>query len=153
MREYSQGIKQINMDLEEERLKQQIAAREIALKQKINTLKERIEHYKQMADVKSQVRQRPGLLFTGSIMAGILTRKLVGGTNRHSEYSHRSNSRAIPGTAAAGAILSTIATRAAIAIIGEVVGKLLPKKHESRGNFEGTSTTSDSINFSRIFRK
>ena len=119
------------MDLEEERLKHQIEAREIALKQKINALKERIEYFKSMVDVKSQVRQRPSLMLMGSILAGFLTKKLVGGKNRPSSYSHHSNSRPVPtpGTAT-GAIIAAIATRAAIGIIGEVVDKLLPGKHE-----------------------
>jgi hypothetical protein len=116
------------MDLEEERLKHQIEAREIALKQKINALKERIEHFKTMADVKSQVRRRPGLMLTGSILAGFLTKKLVGGKNRHSPYPHHSNSRPVPtpGTAT-GAIISAITTRAVVGLISEVIGKLLPK--------------------------
>jgi hypothetical protein len=119
------------MDLEEERLKHQIEAREIALKQKIKALKERIEHFKSMVDVQSQVRQRPSLMLMGSILAGFITKKLMGGKNRHAQYTYRTSSRPVPmpGTAA-GAIISAIATRAAVGIIGEVVGKLLPGKHE-----------------------
>ncbi len=121
------------MDLEEERLKHQLEAREIALKEKINALKERIEHFKTMVDVKSQVRRRPGLTLTGSILAGFLTKKLVAGKNRHSPYPHRSNSRPVPMPAiATGGIISAIATRAAIAIISEFVDKLLPKKKDRR---------------------
>jgi hypothetical protein len=120
------------MDLEEEKLRHQIEARERALREKITTLKERIEHFKRVADVKSQIRQRPGLMLTGSILAGFLTKKLVGGKNRRSAYSHRSNSRPAPtpGTAASAIALS-IATRAAIGFIAEVVGRLLPRKHET----------------------
>jgi hypothetical protein len=119
----------MRMDLEEERLKHQIEAREIALKQKINALKERIEHFKSIVDVKSKVQQRPGLMLTGSLLAGFLTKKLVGGKNRPSSDSHHSNSRPVstPATAA-GAIISAIATRAAVGIIGEFLGKLLPGK-------------------------
>ena len=72
------------MDLEEQRLKHHIEAREIALKQKINVLKERIEHFKRMVDVKSKVQQRPGLMFMGSILVGFLTKKLASGKHTDS---------------------------------------------------------------------
>ena len=123
------------MDLEEQRLKHHIEAREIALKQKINVLKERIEHFKRMVDVKSKVQQRPGLMFMGSILVGFLTKKLASG--KHTD------SRPVPISASAGgrfwdpasAIISAIATRAATGIISEIVSKLVPRRHE-RGQSE-----------------
>jgi hypothetical protein len=124
------------MDLEEQRLKHQIEASEMALKQKINLLKERIEHFKRMADVKSKVQQRPGLMFTGSILAGFLTKKLATGKKLHPAYTHRADSRDAQASATGGlwdpmnAIISTIATRAAVGIIGEIVGKLMPRRRE-----------------------
>ena len=119
------------MDLEEQRLKHQIEAREMALKQKINLLRERIERFKRMADVKSKVQQRPGLMLMGSILAGFLTKKLVIGKNRHSPSLYHTDSRPVPmsGTAT-GAIVSAIASRAAIGIISEIASKLVPRRHQ-----------------------
>ncbi|HEY7319451.1 MAG TPA: hypothetical protein VIE89_17940 [Candidatus Binatia bacterium] len=121
------------MDLEEERLRHQIEDHERALKQKIKTLKERFEHLKSMADVKAQVRQHPALMLTGSIFAGFLTKKLVGSKDRRAPYPEHINSHPAPAPGnAASAIISAIATRAAIGIITEVVGKLLPRKHDKK---------------------
>ena len=124
------------MDLEEQRLRHDIEASEMALKQKVNALKERIEHFKDMVDVKSRVQQRPGLMVIGSILAGLLVKKLVSKRHRHSRYT------ATPAPVAATmagrlwdpiiAIISAIVTRAAIGIATEVAGKLVPWKHEKR---------------------
>jgi hypothetical protein len=134
------------MDLEEERLRHQIEDRERALKQKIKTLKDRFEHLKSVADVRSQVRQRPGLMLTGSILAGFLAKKLVGRKSRHLTYRERSNFDPAPAPAnAASAIISAIATRAAVGIIGDVVGRLLPKKHE-----KGQSSRNTGTNYERL---
>jgi hypothetical protein len=124
------------MDLEEQRLKHNISIRQDALKEKVNLLKERIEQLKRIADVKSKVEQRPGLMFTGSILAGFLTKKLVKGKKRHPAYTNRPDSRDALASATGGlwdpmsAIISTIATRAAVGIIGEIVGKLMPRRRE-----------------------
>ena len=130
------------MDLEEQRLKHQIEARETALKKKISALKERIEHFKRMVDVKSKVQQRPVLMLTGSILAGFLTKTLLSGKNRPSSYNYHADSRPAPisGIAAgrfwdpASAIISAIATRAAIGIISEIARKLVPRRWQSERN-------------------
>ena len=133
-----------DMDLEEQRLRHDIEAREMALKQKVNALKERIEHFKDVVDVKSRVQQRPGLMVVGSILAGILAKKLVSKKPRHSRYT------ATPAPVAATmagrlwdpiiAIISAIVTRAAIGIATEVAGKLVPWKHEKRTNPKPTDS-------------
>ena len=133
------------MDLEEQRLRHDIEAREMALKQKVNALKERIEHFKDMADVKSKVQQRPGLMVVGSILAGVLAKKLVSKKHRHSRYA---DSRPAPVSATVAgrfwdpviAIISAIVTRAAIGIATEVAGKLVPWKHEKRTNARPTDS-------------
>ena len=132
------------MDLEEQRLKHEIEAREMALKQKVNALKERIEYFKDIVDVKSKVQQRPGLMVIGSILAGLLVKKLVSTRHRHSRYT------ATPAPVAATmagrlwdpiiAIISAIVTRAAIGIATEVAGKLVPWKHEKRTNPKPTDS-------------
>ena len=123
------------MDQEEERLKQQIDVRQAALKEKVRMLKERVEDVKRMGDVRSQVRQRPTLIFTGSLLAGFLTKKLLGGKNRHSSrYSHRSRpaSRSTaegghPWASSASAILSAILIRAGTTIITELIRNPRPR--------------------------
>ena len=65
----------------------------MALKQKVNALKERIEHFKDVVDVKSKVKQRPGLMVIGSILAGLLVKKLVSKRHRHSRYTAISGAR------------------------------------------------------------
>jgi hypothetical protein len=136
------------MDLEEQRLRHAIEAREMALKQKVNALKERIGHFKDMADVTSKVKQRPGLMVVGSILAGVLAKKLVSKKHRHSRHA---DSRPEPVSATVAgrvwdpviAIISAIATRAAIGIATEVVGKLVPWKHEKRTNATDSGVAND----------
>jgi hypothetical protein len=69
------------MDLEEKRIRKRIEEREIALKAKVDQLKQRIERIKRMSDVKAMVQQRPALMVAGSVVTGFLVRKL---TARHS---------------------------------------------------------------------
>ena len=126
------------MDLEEQRLRHHIEVREISLKKKINMLKERLEHFKRIVDVKSKVQQRPGPMFIGSIVAGFLAKKIVGGKNRHSPY--HPDSRPVPLSTTAGghfldptiAIISAIATRATIGIISEIFRKVVPPRKPDR---------------------
>jgi hypothetical protein len=117
------------MDLEEQRLKQRIDVREAALKEKIAMFKGRVEHLKHMGDVKSQAQQRPVLMFTGSVLAGILTKKLLRKKNHHSRYNYDSRpsrrAAAEGGNlwASATAILSAIMIRAGTAIITDIIKK------------------------------
>ena len=137
------------MDLEEQRLKHHLEIRQEALKEKVNMLKERIEHFKRMADLEFQVEERPGLMFMGSILAGFLTKKLVTGKKRHSVYTYRADSRdalAPMSARATGrlwdpmiAIISTVTTRAAIGIISEIVRKVMPRRHERWQSGQNTS--------------
>lgn len=121
-------------DLEEQRLRQRIAVRETALKEKVAILKERVEHFKRMGDVKSQVKQRPVLMLTGSLLAGFVTKKLLSGKNPHSSR-HSYDSRPAPTSAtergnlwaSASAILSAIIIRAGTAIISEIIKKPSPR--------------------------
>lgn len=139
------GKWEARMDLEEQRLRHDIEARELALKQKVNALKERIGRFNDMTDVKSKVQQRPGLMVVGSILAGVLAKKLVSKKHRHSRYA---DSRPAPVSATVAgrfwdpviAIISAIATRAAIGIATEVASKLVPWKHHKRTNARPTDS-------------
>ena len=121
------------MDVEEERLKQRIDAREAALKEKVAMLKGRVEQLKHMGDVKSQAKQRPVLMFTGSVLAGVLTKKLLRKKNRHSRYDDNSRpsrrAAAEEGNlwASATAILSAILIRAGTAIVTDIIKKPSPR--------------------------
>jgi hypothetical protein len=129
------------MDLEEQRLRHQIEARQTALREKIIVLKERIERLKRMGDVKSKVEQRPGLMFMGSVLAGFIIKRLVSGKKRHPVYTYPTDSpKALSPTSlsAAGqlwdpvsAIISALATRTVLRIISEMK-KLIPRRHEAR---------------------
>jgi hypothetical protein len=128
------------MDLEEQRLKHRIDLREEALKEKVNTFKERIEDLKRMRDVKTKVEERPVLTFAGSVLAGFLARKWVGRKNRHSTDAYRANRRenhSISASAAGGlrdpvaAIVTAITTRAVVGILTELARKVLPHRHET----------------------
>jgi len=130
------------MDLEEQRLKHHLEIRQEALKEKVNMLKERIEHFKRMADLEFQVEERPGLMFMGSILAGYITKKLVTGKNRHPANTYRTNSQMalapMPASAAGrfwdpvGVIVSALVSRIAIGVSREIVKKLMSRRHEER---------------------
>ena len=120
------------MDLEEQRLRQRIAVRETALKDKVEVLKARLQQLKSMGDVKFQVKERPVLMLTGSVLAGFLTKKLLGGKNRHSRHGYYS--RPAPRAAESGhlwasvsAIISAIIIRAGTAVITEIIKKPTPR--------------------------
>ncbi|HXV82247.1 MAG TPA: hypothetical protein VEG60_20435 [Candidatus Binatia bacterium] len=123
------------MDLEEQKLKQRIDERQIALQEKIEILKARVNPVKRMDDVKSQVEQRPVLMLTGSVLAGVLTKKLLGGRNRrHSRYSYDSRRAGRSATerghlwGSASAIISAIVIRAATAMVSDFVRKRVPRR-------------------------
>jgi hypothetical protein len=125
------------MDLEEQRLKHQVDMREEALKEKVNTLKGRLEDLKRLTDVSSKVEERPVLAFAGSVLAGLIAGKWIKRKN-HSADGYRAGHRGNPVSAnAAGglsapvtAILSAIATRAVAGIVSELAKKVIPHRRE-----------------------
>jgi hypothetical protein len=128
------------MDLEEQRLKQRVDMSEEALKEKVNILKERLEDLKRLTDVKSKVEERPVLTFAGSVLAGLIAGKWIKRKNRHSADAYRAGRRGnqspLSASAAGGlpdpvtAILSAIATRAAVGILTELAKKVMPHRHD-----------------------
>jgi hypothetical protein len=128
-----------DMDLEEQKLRQHIETRETALKEKIHALKQRIEHFKRLLDVKSKAQERPGLALMGSIATGYLAKKLIGGKKRSRRYVGREDPRAVYTAGSvkaslrnpASAIISAIAVRATVEIIKEIARNLLPRKQRS----------------------
>jgi hypothetical protein len=126
------------MDLEEQRLKHRVDMSEEALKEKVKVLKERIADLKRMTDVKSKVEERPVLTFAGSVLAGLIAGKWIKRKNRHSADAYRAGRRGNPISASAAggvrdpvtAILSAIATRAAVGILTELAKKVMPHRHD-----------------------
>jgi hypothetical protein len=135
------------MDLEEQTLKHRVDIHEEALKEKVRILKERIADLKRMTDVKSKVEERPVLTFAGSVLAGFIARKWVGRKNWHST-AYRAGRRANHSPISAGglpdpvtAILSAIATRAAIGIVTELAKKVMPHRPEKQRSDRSHSHT------------
>src|SRR5262245_37655367 len=130
------------MDLEEQRLKHRVDLSEEALKEKVKILKERIEDLKRMRDVKSKVEERPVLTFAGSVLAGLIAGKWIKRKNRHSADAYRANRQEnhspMSASVAGGlrdpvaAIVSAIATRAAVGIVTELAKRVFPHRHEKQ---------------------
>ena len=124
------------MDLEEQKLKHQLDARQEALKEKINLLKGRLEDLKRLTDVKSKVEERPVLTFAGSVLAGLIAGKWI--KNRRSDGNRAGRREKLSASAAGGlpdpvtAILSAIATRAIVGIVNELAKKVIPQRHEKQ---------------------
>src|SRR5262245_1789774 len=106
------------MDLEEQKLKQQVDVREEALKEKINLLKGRLEDLKHLTDVKSKVEERPVLTFAGSVLAGLIAGKGI--KNRRSDGNRAGRREKLSASAAGGlpdpvtAIISAVAKIAGV---------------------------------------
>jgi hypothetical protein len=139
------------IDSEEQRLRQSVEERENALRDQVETLKARLTHIAQLRDVKFLVGHHPGWMLGGSFLVGFLVRKLAGGRNRdhHFDGAYRNAFRYGPpprSEAASGklwepiiAIVSAVATRTALGLVGELGRKFVPgrrsrrSEHDSRG--------------------
>ena len=133
------------MDLEEQRLKHRIQERENALREKVDTLKDRLERIKRLGDVNLLVSHHTGVALAGSVLVGFVTRRLTDGRNRHyrANGSYRANFRnATPPRSESAptmrlwepviAALSAVATRAAIGMIGQIGKKFVSRRHRAR---------------------
>jgi hypothetical protein len=129
------------MDLEEQRLKQHIQDRETALREKVGMVKDRLERTKRLADVKFLVGQRPGLMMAGSVLMGAVLRRLTNRKGRpyyanDAAHPEVRNSTVLGSNTAPArlwepvvGILSAVATRAAIGMIGEI-GKTFGRRKQ-----------------------
>jgi hypothetical protein len=142
------------MDLEEEKLKRRIEAHQIALNDKVNMLKARLERVKRMSDVKSLVAKQPGLVVAGSVLAGFLARKITSTRSRNHRsariYQSKSGYYLDPPAVEPNvigkvgkqliAILMGVATRTAIKYFSEAGKNMLGRKSARRRaeqNFRG----------------
>jgi hypothetical protein len=133
------------MDLEEERLKRRVEEREMALRQKVKTLKDRLDELKRMSDVKHLARQHPGLAVACSIQAGMMVKRLVGGKRYHNTNdAYRTQGAAAPRSTGATAklwdpmvaILSAVATRTALGFVSEIGKRCVSWRHDKRQSRE-----------------
>ena len=134
------------MDLEEQRLKHQIQERENALRGKVETLKDRLERIRRLGDVKFLMGHHTGLALAGSVLAGFVARRFTGGRNRlynsngayGVDFRNATRSETAPTRLWEPilAIVSAVATRTAIGLIGELGKKLVPGKNRARRRSE-----------------
>jgi hypothetical protein len=120
------------MNLDEEQLKRRVDERQLALTEKVNRLKERVEQMKQMTDVKSVTKQRPAIMLAGSVLVGFIVKKFM---NARSRYSHDGAYRMDAGRGFSSnsgrfrlwdpiiAAMTTVATRTAIGLVNDILHK------------------------------
>ena len=70
------------MNLEEQQLKRRVEERQLALTEKVNSLKERVEQIKRMTDVRSAAKERPAIMLAGSVLVGFIAKKLASSRSR-----------------------------------------------------------------------
>jgi hypothetical protein len=128
------------MKSEEEQLRRRVEERQQALRAKVTTLKQRIERVKRMGDINSAVRERPAVVFAGSVLTGFLLRKMAGRKtwNWVSNGAYRTDYGQPPSqtVATAGgrlwdpviAIFTGVATRAAVDLVAEVAKRVIPRR-------------------------
>jgi hypothetical protein len=136
----------MRMDLEEEELRRRIETHRIALNDKVEMLKARVERVKRMGDVKSMVVKQPGLVVAGSVLAGFLARKITSTRSRNhragrahlSKSGYHADPPAVESNAIGKignqlvAILMGVATRTAISYFSQLGKDILGKKARAR---------------------
>ena len=142
------------MDSEEQRLRQRVQDREDALRDKVDTLKARVAQIAQLRDVKFLVGQHPGLMLGGSFLVGFLLRRLTGGKNHkdHFNGAYRNDFRYAPPPREQAskiwepiiAIVSAVATRTALGLVGELGRKFMPGQRSRRSERDSRSYDEDS---------
>jgi hypothetical protein len=133
------------MDLEEQRIRKRIEEREIALKAKVDQLRQRLERIKRMSDVKAMVQQRPALMVAGSVVTGYLVRKLTSrrsnghGALRSRDHDEAENHRVQERSRSSSrvkdhltAILAGVASRTAMNVLTELSKQLIPRGSDVR---------------------
>lgn len=144
------------MDAEEEHIRQRIEEREIALKRKVNLLKERIEQIKRMTDVKALVSRRPALMVAGSVLTGFLLKKMVlhrhavnGAQRAAAHYArYEDGGPRKPRTRGSSkladalfAVLAGVASRTVTNLLSDLTRQMIPGKYDVRRaerNFRST---------------
>lgn len=129
------------MNSEEEQLRRRVEERQLALNEKVNTLKQRVERVKRLGDIDSVIKEHPGVVLAGSVLTGFILRKFAGRKSRNGvgDGAYRTDYRKplAPATAGQGlwdpiiAIVTGVATRAAIDLVAEIAKRVVPRRHKA----------------------
>ena len=121
------------MNLDEQQLKRRVEERQLALTEKVNRLKERVEQIKQMSDVKSVTKQRPAIMLAGSVLVGFIVKKFMNARSRPYPYDGAYRMDAGRGLSANSgkfrllepiiAAMTTVATRTALGLVNDILHK------------------------------
>jgi hypothetical protein len=121
------------MNLEEQQLKRRVEERQMALTEKVNSLKERVEQIKRMTDVRSAAKERPAIMLAGSVLVGFIAKKLASSRSRRhaNDGAYRMDSGKSFSSARTGgrlwepivAAMTAVATRTAIGLVNDMLHK------------------------------
>src|SRR6516162_6118438 len=86
------------MNSEEEQLRRRVEERQLALNEKVNSLKQRVEHVKRMGDINYAIKERPGIVLAGSVLTGYILRKFSRRNTRNRNGAYRQSLAPTPMT-------------------------------------------------------
>jgi len=124
------------MNSEEEQLRRRVEERQLALNEKVNSLKQRVEQVKRMGDINSAIKERPGIVLAGSVLTGYILRKFARIKTRNRNGAYR---QPPPTPMTLGqrlwepviAIVTGVATRAAVDLVAEVTKTVMPWRRKA----------------------
>ena len=125
------------MNSEEEQLRRRVEERQLALNEKVNSLKQRVEHVKRMGDINYAIKERPGIVLAGSVLTGYILRKFSRRNTRNRNGAYRQSLAPMPMTLGQRlwdpviAIVTGVATRAAVDLVAEVTKTVMPWRRKA----------------------
>jgi len=125
------------MNSEEEQLRRRVEERQLALKEKVNSLKQRVEQVKRMGDINSAIKERPGIVLAGSVLTGYILRKFARRKTRNGNGAYRQPLAPTPMTLGQRlwdpviAIVTGVATRAAVDLVAELTKTVIPWRRKA----------------------
>ena len=126
------------MNSEEEQLRRRVEERQLALNEKVNSLKQRVEQVKRMGDINVAIKERPGIVLAGSVLTGYILRRFAGRKTRNRNGAYRQPLAPTPMTLGQRlwdpviAIVTAVATRAAVDLVAEITKTVLPWRHKDK---------------------
>ena len=121
------------MNLEEQQLKRRVEEHQLALTEKVNSLKERVEQIKRMTDVRSAAKERPAIMLAASVLVGFIAKKLASSRSRRhaNNGAYGMDSGKSFSSARIGgrlwepivAAMTAVATRTAIGLVNDMLHK------------------------------
>jgi len=125
------------MNSEEEQLRRRVEERQLALSEKVNTLKQRVERVKHLGDIDSVIKEHPGVALAGSVLTGFILRKFAGRKTRNGNGAYRQPLAPTPMTLGQRlwdpviAIVTGVATRAAVDLVAEITKTVIPWRRKA----------------------